>query len=90
MCARSTGFLVHVVCQVEDDGHHLINRQEVVSVEGVNDTLHALSKRAGARNATQHEEAEVVAVYGRGSINHLTFLVVVIERLLHEVDIVSR
>jgi hypothetical protein len=75
---------------VQDDGHHLISTQEVVCVEGVNDTLLALTERAGARNATQHEKAEVVGVYGRGFINHLTCLVVVIERLPHEVDIVIK
>jgi hypothetical protein len=75
---------------VEDVGHHLISRQEVVSVESVNDTLLGLTERAGVGNATQHEEAEVVRVYGRGSIDHLTCLVVVIERLPHEVDIVSK
>jgi hypothetical protein len=48
-----------------------------------------LSERAGAGNATQHEEAEVVGVDGRGAINHVTCLVVVIERLPLEVDIFS-
>jgi hypothetical protein len=86
----STGFPVHVVCQVENVGHHLIIRHEVVRVDSVNDTLLGLMERAGVGNATQHEEAEVVGVYGRGSINHLTSLVVVIERLLHEVDIVRK
>jgi hypothetical protein len=75
---------------VEDAGHHIINRQERVSVEGVNDKLLVLTERAGARNATQHEEAEVVGVYGRGSINHLRGLVVVIERLPHEIELVSK
>jgi hypothetical protein len=75
---------------VEDVGHNLISGHEVVSVEIVNDTLLGLTERAGARNATHHEEAEVVGVYGRGSINHLTCLVVGIERLPHEVDIVSK
>jgi hypothetical protein len=51
--------------------------------------MFSLSERAGARNTTQHEEAEVVGVDGRGAINPLTCLVVVIERLPHEVDIFS-
>jgi hypothetical protein len=87
--ALSTGFLVHVVRQVEDVGHHLISIHEVVRVKSVNGTLFGLTERAGAGDATQHEEAEVVRVYGRGSIDHLTGLVVVIERLPHEVDIFS-
>jgi hypothetical protein len=51
--------------------------------------LFSLTERAGVENTTQHEEAEVVGVDGRGAINHLTCLVVVIERLPHEVDIVT-
>jgi hypothetical protein len=78
------------VCKVEDAGHHLISIQHVVGVEGVNDTLLGLTERAGAGYATQHEEAEVVGVDGRGTINQLTCLDVVIERLSHEVDIVSK
>jgi hypothetical protein len=74
---------------VEDDGHHFMSRQHVVGVEGVNDTLFGLTERVGAGYATQHEEAEVVGVDGRGTINHLTCLIVVIERLPHEVDIVT-
>jgi hypothetical protein len=70
-----------------DDGHHLISRH-VVGVEGVNDTLFGLTERAGAGYATQHEKTEVVGVDGRGTINHLTCLVVVIERLSQEVDVV--
>jgi hypothetical protein len=46
--ARSTGFLVHVVGHVEDVGHHLISRQQVVGVEGANDSLFGLTERAGA------------------------------------------
>jgi hypothetical protein len=36
----------------------------------------------------QHEEAEVVGVTGRGTINQLTCFIVVIELLSHEVDVV--
>jgi hypothetical protein len=75
---------------VEDVGYHLIRRQHVVGVEDVNDTLLGLAERAGARYATQHEEAKVVGVNGRGTINKLTSLVVVIERLSHEVDVVHK
>jgi hypothetical protein len=50
--------------------------------------LFGLTERAGAGDATQHDEAEVVGVDGRGTINHLTCLIVVIERLPREVDIV--
>jgi hypothetical protein len=74
---------------VEDACHHLIIRQHVVCVEGVNDTLFSPTEGAGARNTTQHEDAEVVGVDGRGAINYLTGLVVVIKRLPHEVDIVT-
>jgi hypothetical protein len=74
---------------VEDDGHHLDCRQNVVNVEGVNDTWFCLTKRAGAGYATQHKEAEVVGVDGRAAINHLAILVVVFECLSHEVDIGS-
>jgi hypothetical protein len=44
---------------------------------------------ACAGNTAQHEEAEVVGVDGSGAINHLTCLVVVIERLPHVMDIVT-
>jgi hypothetical protein len=74
---------------VEGDGHHLINIKKVVGVEGVNDKLFSLTERAGARYATQHGESEVVGLDGRGTINYLTSLVEVIERLSHEMDIVS-
>jgi hypothetical protein len=74
---------------VEDAGHHLISRLDVVGVEGVNDTMFSLTERAAVRYATPHEEAEAVGVDGRGTINHLICLVVVIERLSHEMDIVS-
>jgi hypothetical protein len=74
---------------VEDVGHHLISRQQVVGVEGVNATLLGLTERAGAGYSTQHEEAEVVGVGGRGTINHLRGLVAVIECLPHEVNIVN-
>jgi hypothetical protein len=77
------------VSEVEDDGHHLIGKQQVVGVEVVNGTLFGLTERAGAGYAPQHEEAEVVGVDGRGTINHLTCLIVVIERLPHEVDTVT-
>jgi hypothetical protein len=75
---------------VEDDGHYLISRRQVVGVEGVNDTLFCLAERAGAGYATRHEESEVVGLDGRGTINHLTRLVVVIERMYYEVDIVNK
>jgi hypothetical protein len=55
-----------------------------------NDTLFGLTEWAGVGDATQHEEAEVVAVDGRGTINQLAGLIVVIERLPHEVDVVSK
>jgi hypothetical protein len=70
---------------VEDASHHLIGGQHVVGVEGVNDTLLGL-----AGYATQHEEAEVVGVDGRGTVNQLTCFIIVIERLPHEVDVVGQ
>jgi hypothetical protein len=73
---------------VEDVGHYLIGGHEVVGVEGFNDTLLGLTERAGAGDATEHEEAKVVGVDGRG-INQLTCLIVVIERVRHAVDIVT-
>jgi hypothetical protein len=39
--------------------------------------------------ATHHEEAEVVGVDGCETINHMTCLIVVIERLPKEIDIVT-
>jgi hypothetical protein len=75
---------------MEDDGYHLIGGHQVVGVEGVNGTLLGLTERAGAGYATQHEEAEIVGVDGRGTINQLTFFIVVIERLSHEVDVASQ
>jgi hypothetical protein len=74
---------------VKDAGNHLVIRQHVVGVEGVNDTLLGLTERAGVGYATQHEEAEVVGVDGRGTIIQMTWIVVFIERLSHEVDIVT-
>jgi hypothetical protein len=41
---------------LEDVDHDLIGGQQVVGVEGVNDTLFGLAERAGAGDATQHEE----------------------------------
>jgi hypothetical protein len=75
---------------VEDVGHHLIGGQHVVGVEDVNDTLFGLAEKAGARDATQHEEAKVGGVDGRRTINLLTCFMIVIERLPHEVDVVSQ
>jgi hypothetical protein len=73
---------------VKDAGHHVISGQHVVSVERVDGALFGLTVWAVARNTAQHEETEVVGVNGSGTINHLTFLVVVVERLSHVVDIV--
>jgi hypothetical protein len=74
---------------MEDVGHHLIGGQRISGVERVNYTLFGLTERAGARDATQHEEAEVVGMDGRGTINKLIDLIIIIERLPHEVDVVS-
>jgi hypothetical protein len=76
------------VRQLEDDGHHVISGQHVVCVERVNDALFGLAVWAVAGITAQHEETEVVGVSGSGTINHLTCLVVVVERLSHVVDIV--
>jgi hypothetical protein len=75
---------------MEESCHHLIGGQHVVGVEGINDTLLGLAERAGNGYATQHEEAEVVGVDGRGTINQLTCFIVVIELLSHEVDVVTQ
>jgi hypothetical protein len=72
-----------------EDGHHVISGQRVVCVERVDDALFGLTVWDGAGNTAQHEETEVVRVNGSGTINHLTCLVVVVERLLHVVDIVN-
>jgi hypothetical protein len=74
---------------VEDDGHYVTSGQHVVCVERVDDALFGLAVWAGARNTAQHEETEVVGVNGRGTINPLTSLVVVVERLPHVGDIVT-
>jgi ribulose bisphosphate carboxylase small subunit len=74
---------------VGDTGHHVINGHHVVCVEHVDDARFGLTVWAGARNTAQHEETEVVGVNGSGTINHLTSLVVVVERLPHVVDIVT-
>jgi hypothetical protein len=66
-----------------------MGRHHVVGVEGVDDTLFGLTEGACAGDATQHEEAEVVGVDCRETINHLTCLIVVVERLPQEVDIVT-
>jgi hypothetical protein len=75
---------------VEDVGHHVISGQHIVCVERVDDALFGLTVWAGARNTVQHEETEVVGVNGSGAINHLTGLVVVVERLPHVVYIVTK
>ena len=87
-CGRGV-VLVHIVRQVEDAGHHVISGQQVVCVERVDDALLALTVRAVAGNTGQHEETEVVGVNGSGTIDHLTCLVVVVERLSHVVDIIT-
>jgi hypothetical protein len=74
---------------VEDASHHFIIGQHVVCVERVDDTLLGLTVWAVAGNTAQHEETEVVRVDGSGTINHLTCLVVVVERLPHVVDTVT-
>jgi hypothetical protein len=74
---------------VEDAGHHVIIGQHVVCVERVDDALFGVTVWAGTRNTALHEETEVVGVNGSGTINHLTCLVVVVERLPHVVDIVT-
>jgi hypothetical protein len=74
---------------VEDVGHHVISGQQVVCVERVDDALFGLTVWAGVGNTARHEETEVVGVNGSGTINHLTYLVVVVERLPHVVDIVT-
>jgi hypothetical protein len=74
---------------VEDASHHFISGQRVVCVERVDDAQFGLTVWAVAENTAQHEETEVVRVDGSGTINHLTCLVVVVERLPHLVDIVT-
>jgi hypothetical protein len=66
--------LLRVMCRVEDDGYHLVTGQEVVRAESVDDTLLRLSEGARARDATQHEDSQVVGVGSRGVIYHLTGL----------------
>jgi hypothetical protein len=73
-----------------EDGGHLINRQHVVGVEGVNGTFFGVTERAGARYVTQHEEAEAVGVDGRRPIYELACFVVLIKSLHEEVGIVSQ
>jgi NAD-specific glutamate dehydrogenase len=51
--------------------------------------LFSLTVWAGAGNTAQHEETEVVGVDGSEAINHVTCLVVVIERMPHVVDKVT-
>jgi hypothetical protein len=74
---------------VEDDGHHVISGEQVVCVERVDDALFGVIVWACAGNTAQHEETEVVGVNGSGTINNLTCLVAVVERLPHVVDIVT-
>jgi hypothetical protein len=77
------------VRQVEDVGHHVISGHQVVCVERVDDALFGQTVWAGVGNTEQHEETEAVGVNGSGTINHLTSLVVVVERLPHVVDIIT-
>jgi hypothetical protein len=76
-CVRGV-VLLHIVRQVEDDGHHVTSGQHVVCVERVDFALFGLTVWAGARNTAQHEETKVFGVNGSGTINHLTCLVVVV------------
>jgi hypothetical protein len=74
---------------VKDVGHDHVGRQDVVLVEGVNDALFGLAEGAGARNATQHEEAQVARVNGRRAINNITGFIAIIESHAYEVDVFS-
>jgi hypothetical protein len=87
-CVRGV-VLVNIVCQVEDASHHFISGQKVMCVERVDDALLGLTVWTIDGNTAHHEETEVVRVDGSGTINHLTCLVVVVERLPHVVDIVT-
>jgi hypothetical protein len=37
--ARSSDFVVNVVCKVEDAGHHFVGGHEVVCAKGIDDAL---------------------------------------------------
>jgi hypothetical protein len=50
----SREFIVHVLCKVEDVGHHFVRGEEALGVERVEDTLFGLNEVAGAGDATQH------------------------------------
>jgi hypothetical protein len=88
VCVRGV-VLVHIVGQVEDVSHHFISGLQVVCVERVVDALFGMTVWTVAGNTAQHEETEVVRMDGSGTINHLTGLVVVVERLPHVADIVT-
>jgi hypothetical protein len=81
------GFVVHVLCQVSDDGHYLVSGEEVVGVERVDDTLFCLSKMASAGDAAEHEESQVVRMDGCRAIDHFARPVVVVKVLTHEVGV---
>jgi hypothetical protein len=74
---------------MEDARHHFINGQHVVCVECVNDALLSPTVRPVVGITAHHGETEVVGVDGGGAISHMAYLVVVIERLPHVVDIVT-
>jgi hypothetical protein len=67
--ARSNDFFVHVVCEVEDEVHHLVGGHEVVCVKGVDDALLGPTERAVAGSVTHHEQSQIVGVDGCGPIN---------------------
>jgi hypothetical protein len=82
---RSNDFLYYFLCHVEDDGRHFVRGEEVVCVERVDDTLFGLTEVAGATDATEHKEAQIVRMDGSKAIDHVAGLVLVGKGLTHEV-----
>jgi hypothetical protein len=74
---------------MHDVGHDLVSRQGIVCVKCVNSALLGLFILARAGDATEYEEAQVVRVDGRNAVHHLAHLIVFVERLPHEVHILS-
>jgi hypothetical protein len=79
--------LVHVLCHVEDASHHFVRGEEVVCVKRVDDTLFGVTEVAGAKDATEHQEAQVVRMDGSITMDHLACLVLVVKGLTHEVNV---
>jgi precorrin-3B methylase len=87
---KDMDFFIHVLREVQNASHNVNCGQHVVCVKCVDNTMFGLAKLAVLGIATQHEQSKVVRVDdGCRAINHIACLDVIIERLRHEMNILS-